>query len=188
MKKPFRFFSLTGKKAVVLLVLTLVLTITAINVTLAILVTKTDTFENIFSPPVLRLSLENVDDIVNTGDVAVYVRALAVANWISLEDEHTILAADPVIGEDFVIDFKTENWFYSEADGFYYYRYPLAPNGRVKMIESATQTQEKPGYELRLEILSSGIQAYPAEAVEHAWPTVRVMEDGSLEEVTEVAQ
>ena len=179
MKKPFRFFSLTGKKAVVLLVLTLVLTITAINVTLAILVTKTDTFENIFSPPVLRLSLENVDDIVNTGDVAVYVRALAVANWISVDDEHTVLSEDPQIGVDFEVTFVTAGWFLA-SDGFYYYEKILAPGEQVQLFTSATQLKEKLGYELRLEILSSGIQATPPEGIAEAWPAVRVTENGTL--------
>ena len=188
MKKTFRFLSLTGKKAVALLVLTLVLVITAVDVTLAILITKTDTFENIFSPPVIRLSLEGIDDIVNTGDVPVYVRALAVANWVSVEDEHTILAETPKAGVDFEIKFEKEDWFYAEADGFYYYKKALNPKDGIALFTSAVQKVEKSGYELKIEILSSGIQAYPGSAVEEAWPTVRVMEDGTLIEATEVAR
>ena len=39
---------------------------------------------------------------------------------------------------------------------------------------------EKDGYELRFEIISSGIQADPKEAVEAAWPAVKVSDDGTL--------
>ena len=179
MKKPFRFFSSTGKKAVVLFVLTLVLIVTAIDVTLAILITKTDTFENIFDPPVLRLSLEGIDDITNTGDVPVYVRALAVANWRSTDDEHTILSETPVVGINFSIRFVTEGWFLA-SDGFYYYEKPLGPGEQVQLFLSATQLEEKTGYELHLEILSSGIQAYPTDAIAAAWPAVRVTDNGLL--------
>ena len=179
MKKPFRFFSLTGKKAVALLVAVILLTVAAADITLAYLITRTDTFENSFTPPVLRLSLEGIDDITNTGDVPIYVRALAVANWISVDDEHTVLSEDPQIGVDFEVTFVTAGWFLA-SDGFYYYEKILAPGEQVQLFTSATQLKEKLGYELRLEILSSGIQATPPEGIAEAWPAVRVTENGTL--------
>ena len=180
MKKPFRFLSLTGKRAVLVLVSVILVAVLTIDATLAYLITQTDTFENIFAPPVMRLSLEGIDDITNTGDVPMYVRALAVANWVSVDDEHTVLAEDPVIGVDFEVKFVKDDWFLA-SDGFYYYRKVLAPKDQVQLLTSATQLKEKLGYELRLEILSSGIQATPPEAVAKAWPAVRITEDGTLD-------
>lgn len=187
MKKPFRFLSLTGKRAVVVLVSVILVAVLAVDATLAYLITRTDTFENIFTPPVMRLSLEGIDDITNTGDVPMYVRALGVANWVSVDDEHTILAEDPLHGDDFTIDFVTEGWFLA-SDGFYYYENVLAPGEQIQLFLSATQLKEKAGYELRLEILSSGIQATPTEAIAAAWPAVRITENGTLAEAEEVAR
>lgn len=179
MKKPFRFFKWSGKKAVVLFVLTLSLVFVAVDVTLAYLLVKTDSLDSIFTPPVLHVSLEGIDDITNTGDVPVYVRALGVANWVSEDDEHTVLSEVPRGGGvDFQVNAVSEGWF-EASDGFYYYENPLAPGESVPLFESVIQTGTRVGYELRMEIISSGIQAYPEEAIAEAWPAVQIV-DGKL--------
>ena len=183
MKKPFRFFKWSGKKAVVLFVLTLSLVFVAVDVTLAYLLVKTDSLDSIFTPPVLHVSLEGVDDIKNTGDIPVYVRAFSVANWVSTEDEHTVLFERPKENVDFAVSFHNGGWFLG-SDGFYYFEKALAPGEELHLFDKITQLTEKTGYELRIEIFSSGIQAYPAEAIEEAWPAVRVAVDGTLEAAT----
>ena len=173
MKKPFRFLKWSGKKAVTLFVVTLLLVFTVVDVTFAILVTKTDALKNIFFPPDMRISMEGADDINNVGDVPVYVRAFAVANWISETDEHTILPETPQFGVDFTADFVMENWFLA-SDGFYYYRHVLEAGEAVEFLRSATQIKQKEGFELQLRIVSEAIQVTPVDAIHEAWPAVRV--------------
>ena len=134
---------------------------------------------NIFSPPVVRISLRDHDEITNVGTVPVYVRALAVVNWVPADEEHSILSEVPTVGEDLEIDFITEGWFLA-SDGFYYYERPLAPGDHVAIVLEATQIKEKLGYELKLTLLSSSIQASD-DAINAAWPAVLVNENGELE-------
>lgn len=179
MKKTFRFFKWTGKKAVFLFVLSVALVVTSVNVTVAVLLTRTETIENTFSPPVLHISLAGIDDIRNTGDLPVYVRAYSIVNWYSLDDEHTILADAPQVGVDFQVTYHTDGWFLA-SDGFYYFENILEPGEELHLYDKIVQLVEKPGYELRFEIISSGIQADPKEAVEAAWPAVKVSDNGTL--------
>lgn len=179
MNKTFSFFKWTGKKAVLLFVLSVALVVTSVNVTVAVLLTKTEPIENTFTPPVLHVSLEGIDDIKNTGDVPVYVRAFSVVNWVSTDNEHTILSTKPKENVDFKVEFHTDGWFLA-SDGFYYFENALAPGEELHLFDMVTQLVEKPGYELRFEILSSAIQATPTEAVEEAWRAVKVADDGTL--------
>ena len=175
MDTPFRFLKCTGKRALILFLATVLILVIAVDVTLAILMTKTDPSENTFAPSIMRLSIENIDDIVNNGDVPAYVRAIAVASWYSLDDEHTISSERPEVGEDFEIDFKEEGWFLAD-DGFSYYTKMLMPGERVELVNHAYQLKEKEGFELRLMLLSTSIQAYPTDAIAVAWPAVSVTE------------
>lgn len=179
MKKSFRFFKWSGKKAVILFVLSTLILVTSVSVTVAVLLTRTETIENTFSPPVLHISLEGIDDIKNTGDLPVYVRAYSVVNWYSLDDEHTILSDAPQVGVDFEVTFHTDGWFLA-SDGFYYFENILEPGEELHLYDKIVQLVEKDGYELRFEIISSGIQADPKEAVEAAWPAVKVSDNGTL--------
>ena len=145
MKKTFRFFKWTGKKAVFLFVLSVALVVTSVNVTVAVLLTRTETIENTFSPPVLHISLEGIDDIKNTGDLPVYVRAYSIVNWYSLDDEHTILADAPQVNVDFQVTFHTGGWFLA-SDGFYYYEKVLNPGEQIQLMTHAYQLTEKDGY------------------------------------------
>lgn len=197
MKKPFLFLNRSGRKAVAFLLSTLVLATAFVDVTLAILMVRTDPLENKFVPSTLRISLRVHDDemldhthedITNIGDVPVYLRAIAVANWVSTEDEHTILSETPVAtanaeetDADLYIDFMTEGWFLAD-DGFYYYEKVLEAGKGVALVLEAEQLKEKAGYELSLEVVSTAIQANPPEAVQEAWPVVAVADDGTLVE------
>ena len=187
MKKPFRFLKWSGKKAVTLFVVTLLLVFTLVDATFAFLVTKTDTLKNIFFPLDLRISMEGADDINNVGDVPVYVRALAVVNWASLADEHTILSEKPQVGEDFTVEFIKDNWFLA-SDGFYYYRYPLEAGASVQFLKSAQQLKQKDGYELQLRIVSTSIQVAPVEAVHEAWPAVRVVRVNEIDQLVKAEE
>ena len=181
MKSTHRFLSFLTKRTIILCVSALLLVSVSLGATIAYLIAKTDSTEDSFGPSKVQISFKGYDNVTNTGDVPVYMRALAVANWISTEDEHTIAAEKPVALVDFYIDFNESGWFLA-SDGFYYRRKPLAPDEDIHLIATAYQINEKTGYEFRLELLTSGIQAEPVDAVEEAWPAVKtVMVDGIYE-------
>ena len=181
MKIPSILRSSTGKRVVALFISTVILVICTVGTSLAILVANTGSIMNIFSPPVVRVSLRDHDEITNIGTIPVYVRALAVVNWVPTNEEHSILSEKPTVGEDLEITFIKENWFQA-SDGFYYYKKALAPGDHVALVLEAEQITEKLGYEMKLTLLSSSIQASD-DAINAAWPAVQVNENGELERV-----
>ena len=183
MKRIFQFLKSTRKRTLVLLVSTVTVLSIAIGTTVAFIITKTDTYDNTFVPPIAKIHLEGYDDITNVGNIPVYVRSLAIVNWLSTDDEHTISSETPKVGVDFEVDFVTEGWFLA-SDGFYYYTKQLNPGESVVLLTEAVQLKEKAGYELRLQLLSSSIQANPVDAINYAWPAVQVNENGELEPAT----
>ena len=180
MKRIFQFLNSVKKRTLVLLVSATLLLSIAVGTTIAYIITKTDTHNNTFEPPLLNLHLEEIDTIKNDGNVPVYVRAISIANWLSTDDEHTISSDVPKINVDFeVVEFNVDGWFLA-SDGFYYYTKPLGANESVAIFTKIEQLKEKEGYELRVQFLSSSIQANPTDAVMEAWPAVRVNENGEL--------
>ena len=185
MKHIIGFLKFGGKRALVLVVATALALCATVGATVAVIIAKSASAQNTFDPPIMRIALEGYDDIINNGNLPVFVRALAVANWVAEEDEHAILSEKPVAstksgaGVDLVINFHKEGWF-DGGDGFYYYKKPLEAGESIALIDSAYQIREKAGYELRLELLSSAIQAYPPEALAVAWPAVYINADGEL--------
>ena len=186
MKKTFRYLKWTGKKAVVLFVLTIVLVTAIIDTTLAIIITKSGSLKSEFSVPDLDIAVMWGDQVVNVGDVPVYIRATIVANWVSKEDGTTILATAPVLNEDYTMELDHDYWFLA-SDGFYYDKRVILPDHpfAVQLVKSAKQLKEKEGYTLRLQIISSSIQATPIDAVKSSWTHVRVKENGELAKIEE---
>ena len=180
MKEFFQFVKRNEKHTLVLTIVIILLAALAIGTTVAFIITKTDTYDNTFIPPITRISLEGYDDITNTGNIPVYVRTIAVVNWHSLEDEHTILSEVPEHGVDYDVTNVTDGWFLA-SDGFFYYEKPLQPGESVAIFTKAEQLREKAGYELRIQLLSSSIQATPSDAINAAWPAVQINEHGKLE-------
>lgn len=188
MPKTFKFLIWSGKKAVVLLALTVALSVAVVGTTLAYIIVKTNELNNTFTPGEVEISITG-DDITNTGDTDVYVRAAVVVNWVSDSDQ-SILSTMPVAGTDYTVEFNTDEGWTKGSDGFWYYTSrPLeaANDGDTDnaptLITSLTQTdaQKKDGYTLTVQVISSAIQATPAEAVIGAWTSVSgVNGDGSL--------
>ena len=77
MAKAFHFFKWTGKKAVVLLVLSIVLTTALVGATVAFIIDITQSLTNTFEPANIDITISG-DTISNTGDADVYVRAAVV--------------------------------------------------------------------------------------------------------------
>lgn len=178
MPKTFKFLKWSGKKAVALFVLTIVLAVAAVGSTVAYIVTKTGEVKNTFTPPDLDIEITG-DVIENTGDVPVYVRAAIVANWVN-ETDGSILSTQPELGE---IPLK-DGWV-KGSDGFYYYTVALESKATApELIESGkltVPTAPSADYTLQIQVLSSAIQSTPTEAVINSWTAVTgVNADGSL--------
>lgn len=178
MSKTFQFFIWSGKKAVAFLVLTVALSLAIVGTTLAYIITQTDILQNIFEPAEVNIEIAG-DDITNTGDTDVYVRAAVVVNWV--DEDGAILSTMPVAGVDYTVEFNTAGGWVQGSDTFWYYTGVVkaandSNNDDVAptLITTLTQTdaQKKEGYTLTVQVLSSAIQATPTEAVVGAWTSV----------------
>ena len=151
--------------------------------TIAYILTRTDSIDNAFTPPVLRIHLEGHDSVHNVGNLPVYIRAYSVMSWRSVDDELTISSTMPIYEKDYTIEFADDfeqDWFKAD-DGFYYYRSTLAAGTSVRLVKHIYQLKEKDGYELHFELLTSAIQANTPEALLAAWPAVTIdTETGTL--------
>lgn len=177
MPKTFKFLRWSGKKAVVFCALTVVLSVTVLGVTLAYVIDKTDPITNTFPTPNIGVDITG-DVIKNTGDIPVYVRAAVVANWVM--EDGSILATSPVEGTDYKINFNTTDWVQG-SDGFWYYKTQLGPyasanelmvKDNAQNIDKVTQLTTMEGATLSVQIISSAIQATPADAVVNSWSAV----------------
>lgn len=123
-------------------------------------------------------SLEKTDVAVrNTGTMDAYIRVALIP---AVKIGQSVLASDVTL-EDFIIDWgdMSGGWFAGE-DGYYYCRLPVAPNDSTPMLMTRCVAPEPPeGGQLELQILASGIQAMPKEAVESSWG-VTVNDDGTI--------
>lgn len=164
MQKTFHFLKWSGKKAILLSVLTIILAVAAIGATLAFIIVQTNPIENTFPPPNLSINIIEGNNIKNDGDVPVYVRAAVVVNWV--DGEGAILSEQPTAG-DYTLTIA--NGWVKGADGFYYHTAPLASQAQETLITTATQNTTKAGYTLRVQVLASGIQTTPTEAVQNSW-------------------
>lgn len=189
MPKTFKFFIWSGKKAVAFLVLTVVLSVAIVGSTLAYIIVKTNELNNTFTPGEVEISITG-DDITNTGDTDVYVRAAVVVTWV--DTNGVILSTTPVADTDYTVAFNTAEGWTKGSDGFWYYTgvVKAANDGdddvAPTLITSLTQTddQKKDGYTLTVQVLSSAIQATPAEAVVGSWTSVEKVNDDKTLTIT----
>lgn len=178
MDKTFHFFKWSGKKAVWLLSLTVLVCVLVVDTVLAVLIMRTQTIKNTFPPSEIHISSWSGNDIINSGDAPVYVRALIVVNWVSEEDENSILSVSPEQETDYALTVG-DGWFLG-TDGFYYYKNSIGAAQTVTLLTDAVQKEEMVGFKLRIRVLSSAIQTKPAQVVEQSWSAIRVAEDGTL--------
>lgn len=164
-----------SKKKLILTIVPLALVLlVAVGVTVAYLVDKANPVENVFEPGYVTTEVnetfvnnQKTDvTIKNTGNVDAYIRAAVVINW--KDSDGNILAAVPDGGSYTVTGaYNTtasgstipDTWF-KGSDDYYYYTSRVAPGGNTtgNLIDEATATIPE-GYQLSIEILSSGVQA-----------------------------
>lgn len=177
-----------GRKTALILSLCLIFAL-AVGTTFALLKANTEPVTNTFTAAksgtdiVEKLDGSQKKSIVvqNTGTAVSYVRVKLVMNWV---DENGNVSAEPVN----ITPSITDDWF--EQDGIYYYKTPVAPDGKTENLLKAdspiTEPADKPaGCHLEVTVLAESIQAAPSKAVEGAWTAVKVV-DGNLTPAVQV--
>lgn len=180
MRKTFHFLKWSGQKAILYCILTAVLATAVVGSTLAMVITRTQTINNIFRPAEIEISSWSGNDIINSGTVPAYVRAAVVVTWVSESNPKEILSISPEKDADYTLTLS-DGWF-EAGDGFYYYREPVPAARSLTLIENFEQVGEMEGHILNVQIVSSAIQTNPTEAVESSWYAVDVAQDGTLVE------
>lgn len=162
-----------GRKTALILSLCLIFAL-AVGTTFALLKASTDPVENTFTAAKSGTDIvEELDGnqkksivVKNTGTAVSYVRVKLVMNWV---DDNGNVSATPV---NITVDYDNTNWF--EQDGIYYYKMPVAPDGKTENLLKAdspiTEPADKPeGYHLEVTVLAESIQAAPSAAVQQSW-------------------
>ena len=177
-----------GRKTALILSLCLIFAL-AVGTTFALLKANTEPVTNTFTAAKSGTDIvEELDGnqkksivVKNTGTAVSYVRVKLVMNWV---DENGNVSAEPVN----ITPSITADWF--EQDGIYYYKMPVAPDGKTENLLKAdspiTEPADKPaGCHLEVTVLAESIQAAPSKAVEGAWTAVKVV-DGNLTPAVQV--
>lgn len=157
-------------------------TLATVGSTLAFLVAKTDTIENIFTPS--KVSCAVVEDnftanntvksgvkIENTGNTDAFIRAAIVVTWKDAGG-NVYGAKVPVAGTDYTISLNEEDWNFVTSDGCYYYNGSVGAGEFTEdLINTCAPVAGKApkGYTLSVEILADAIQSKPASVAEDAW-------------------
>ena len=164
-------------KASVLLTSLIVLLCFGVVYTAAYLIAYSSTITNTFQPTDVTTAVTESFDgatksnvaIQNTGKTDAYIRAAIVVTW--KDADGNVYAAQPKEGTDYTISINSTDWF-KGSDGFYYCRTSVAPNASTPVLINScgpVSGQTPVGYGLNVEILGSGIQSVPANAVADAW-------------------
>ena len=177
MHKKFNFLKLSGKKAIAVFILSLVVLTAVTATTLAYLATRTKDIPNTFRPAEVEISSWTMDDLINAGNTEVYVRASVVSAWVSNEDKKSVWSMDPVENVDYTLTVD-DGWF-KASDGFYYRTEKINAAQSVDFVH-ATQNTTKDGYTLRILVNYSAMQTTPKEAIDEAWGAVTIDDNGNL--------
>lgn len=177
-----------GRKTALILSLCLIFAL-AVGTTFALLKASTAPVENTFTAAKSGTDIvEELDGnqkksivVQNTGTAVSYVRVKLVMNWVN--DKDNSISATPVN----ITPEITDNWFLG-SDGNYYYKMPVAPDGKTENLLQAdspiTEPADKPdGCHLEVTVLAESIQAAPSKAVTESWG-VGVDSNGHLTQPT----
>ena len=165
------------RSMVAVIVAILLILLVAVGVTVAYVVTRTDTVKNTFDPVDVNCEVKETFDgtkktdvsVKNTGTTAAYIRALVVVNWIS--PTGSVYSKVPVEGDDYTIKYGS-GWKKSNVDGFWYCISDIDPNDNTPVLiktSSPVANGAPDGYSLSVSILASAIQSSPDSAVYDAW-------------------
>lgn len=165
-----------GRKTALILSLCLIFAL-AVGTTFALLKASTAPVENTFTAAKSGTDIvEELDGnqkksivVKNTGTAVSYVRVKLVMNWVD-NTTGNIVSGDNLPNVTLNSD---NNWFLG-SDGIYYYKMPVAPDGKTENLLKAdspiTEPADKPaGCHLEVTVLAESIQAAPSAAVQQSW-------------------
>lgn len=165
-----------GRKTALILSLCLIFAL-AVGMTFALLKASTAPVENTFTAAKSGTDIvEELDGnqkksivVKNTGTAVSYVRVKLVMNWVD-NTTGNIVSGDNLPNVTLNSD---NNWFLG-SDGIYYYKMPVAPDGKTENLLKAdspiTEPADKPaGCHLEVTVLAESIQAAPSAAVQQSW-------------------
>ena len=165
-----------GRKTALILSLCLIFAL-AVGTTFALLKASTAPVENTFTAAKSDIKID--EDVTggqkksivvkNTGTAVSYVRVKLVMNWVD-NTTGNIVSGDNLPNVTLNSD---NNWFLG-SDGIYYYKMPVAPDGKTENLLKAdspiTEPADKPaGCHLEVTVLAESIQAAPSAAVQQSW-------------------
>lgn len=163
-----------GRKTALILSLCLIFAL-AVGTTFALLKASTAPVENTFTAAKSGTDIvEELDGnqkksivVKNTGTAVSYVRVKLVMNWVD-NTTGNIVSGDNLP----TVVLNESDWF--EKDGIYYYKMPVAPDGKTENLLQAdspiTEPTDKPaGCHLEVTVLAESIQAAPSAAVQQSW-------------------
>lgn len=173
-----------GRKTALILSLCLIFAL-AVGTTVALLVAHTNAVTNTFTAAESKITIEEKTDngikseirVKNEGTATSYVRVKLVCNWV---DKDGNVSATPAPAPTIT----NSDWFVK--DGIYYYKTPVAPEGKTSNLlkdHSITQGEAPEGYRLEVTVLAESIQAAPSKAVTDSWH-VGVDSNGHLTQPT----
>lgn len=171
------------KRLATLLVSLLLVLGVAVGGTVAFLSTRTDSKENTFTPSKVTCEVtetfnNNVKSQVavqNTGDTTAFIRAAINVTWMSNKDaaDQTVSSKVPVKNTDYSIKLADNTNWIQGADGYYYYKLPVGPQGSTGVLIEECKLQNNAsvpdGYHLSVEIVASAIQSAPETVVQSMW-------------------
>ena len=170
-----------SKKSLTALIALILIICLAVGGTVAFIVTQTQAVKNTFTPSDVTVDIQeefngsikkNVN-VKNTGDTDAYIRVKLVTYMADSE-------GNPIAENASIPYFVPgSDWFHCESDDTYYYGKPVAPNGTTSDLIGSEGITLINGQVV--EVLAEGIQSVPVNAVEEAWPAVKVV-DGVLQE------
>ena len=165
-----------GRKTALILSLCLIFAL-AVGTTFALLKASTAPVENTFTAAKSGTDIvEELDGnqkksivVKNTGTAVSYVRVKLVMNWVD-DTTGNIVSGDNLPN----VTLNSDNSWFLGSDRIYYYKMPVAPDGKTENLLKAdspiTEPADKPaGCHLEVTVLAESIQAAPSKAVTDSW-------------------
>lgn len=154
-----------------------------ISTTFAYLFATTSEKRNVFVPGVVDCDVVEEFDgtnktsikIQNTGNTSAYIRVNLISYYQNADGE--VIAKTAYVPEFTLAD----GWVHG-SDGYYYYRYPIAPDALTdEMLGSSIVVTKDDNNSQVIEVMAEAIQADPHDAVIDSWTSAAgVQGDDSL--------
>lgn len=162
------------RKSITLAILVVLLLTFAVSGTIAYITTKTDPVKNVFTPAKVDTEISEDFDketksriqIVNNGNIPVYVRVAIVGNWVDANGN----IVKPWEG---TVDYDESTW--TLKDGYYYYNTAIAAQNTTddtdkttNLLKTPIKTTSNDGLTLVVTVIHQSIQTEPAQALTDA--------------------